>query len=116
MTEPAEDVQPAAAPDSEHAEEAATAAKRLAGFARSHGGAKHVYVEYVSASRTRVVVVADDGRFGDQVLSSHAAALDACARAGFEVSEGEWERDAVGSVRTTAYEWGRMGRGRAAGA
>lgn len=114
MTDEAADVRSSSAPGHE-AEEAATAAKRLGKFAAAHGGAKFVYVEYVSASRSRIVVVAEDGRYGDQVVGSHAAAVAACERAGFEVSEGEWERDAVGAVRTTAFEWGLMGRGRAAG-
>lgn len=115
MSEAADDVRPTAQAESEHSEQAATAAKRLGKFASSHGGAKHVYVEHVSANRTRIVVVADDGRYGDQVVDSYEAAMDACAKAGFEVQEGEWERDAVGAVRTTAFEWGLMGKGRASG-
>ncbi|WP_106847919.1 hypothetical protein [Blastococcus sp. Marseille-P5729] len=115
MSEAADDVRPTAQSDSEHAEQAATAAKRLGKFASAHGGAKHVYVEHVSANRSRIVVVADDGRYGDQVVDSHEAAMDACARAGFEVAEGEWGREAVGAVRTTAFEWGLMGKGRPGG-
>jgi uncharacterized membrane protein YhfC len=114
MTEETADVHPSTAP-AEEAEEAARAAKRLSQFAAAHGGAKFVYVEYVSSSRTRIVVVAEDGRYGDQVVGSRDAALSACQSAGFEVLEGEWERDAVGAVRTTAFEWGLMGRGRPAG-
>lgn len=115
MSEPAHDVQAAATPDSDHAEQAATAAKRLKKFADAHGGAQHVFVEYVSATRSRIIVVAEDGRWGDQVVDSHQTAMDACATAGFEVSAGEWGREAVGSVKTTAFEWGLMGRGRPAG-
>ncbi|WP_153503072.1 hypothetical protein [Cumulibacter manganitolerans] len=115
MTDPADDVQATAAPESDHSEEAATAAKRLSAFAARHGGPAHVYLEHVSANRTRIVVVAQDGRYGDQVLRSQQAAIDACATAGFTVSEGDWEREAVGAVRTTAFEWGLMGHGRPAG-
>ena len=115
MTEAADDVQATAAPETDHSEEAATAAKRLSAFASRHGGAAHVYVEHISARRSRIVVVTKDGRYGDQVVGSQQAARDACATAGFEVSEGEWEREAVGAIRTTAFEWGLMGRGRAAG-
>ncbi|WP_134323274.1 hypothetical protein [Cumulibacter soli] len=96
-------------------EEASTAAKRLGRFASAHGGAKFVYVEHISAFRSRIVVVAEDGRYGDQVVGSHETAMTACASAGFDVLEGEWDRDAVGAVRTTGYEWGLMGRGRTAG-
>lgn len=111
-----DDVQAAPAPESaDHREEASGAAKRLSKFASSHGGAKFVYVEHVSSNRTRIVVVAEDGRYGDQVVNGYETALAACAEAGFEVSEGEWERDAVGAVRTTGYEWGKMGAGRPAG-
>lgn len=114
MTEHATEASPSPAAAQE-AEEATRAAKRLSQFAAAHGGAKFVYVEYVSASRSRIVVVVEDGRFGDQVVGSKQTALDACRTAGFEVLEGEWERDAVGAVRTTAFEWGLMGRGRPAG-
>lgn len=112
--EAADEVRQSTAP-AHDAEEAARAAKRLSQFTAAHGGAKFVYVEYVSATRTRIVAVAEDGRFGDQVVGSRDAALAACESAGLEVLEGEWERDAVGAVRTTAYEWGQMGRGRPAG-
>lgn len=115
MSEAAEDVRPTGQAESDHAEQAATAAKRLGKFASAHGGAKYVFVEYVSATRSRIVVVAEDGRFGDQVVDSYEAAMDACARAGFEVLEGEWEREAVGAVLTTGYEWSLMGKGRPAG-
>lgn len=114
MTEEAADVRSASAPAHE-AEEAARAAKRLGQFAHAHGGAKFVFVEYLTAFRSRIVVVAEDGRFGDQVVGSRAVALSACETAGFEVLEGEWDRDAVGAVRTTAFEWGLMGKGRPRG-
>lgn len=113
MTDEAADVQ---TPSPAHeAEEAARAAKRLTRFAAAHGGAKFVYVEYVSSTCTRIVVVAEDGRYGDQVVGSMKTALSTCETAGFEVLEGEWERDAVGAVRTSGFEWGWMGRGRPAG-
>lgn len=113
MTEEATDVSQRTAPTHD-AEEAARAAKRLSRFAAAHGGAKFVYVENVSANRTRIVVVTENGRYGDQVVTSKQTALAACETAGFEVLEGEWERDAVGAVRTTSFEWGWMGKGRPA--
>lgn len=114
MTDEAAEVRPTSS-QADEAEKATVAAKRLTKFANAHGGAKFVYVEYVSANRTRIVVVTEDGSYGDQVLTSHQSALDACAQAGFEVLSGEWERDAVGAVRTSGFEWGWMGRGRPAG-
>ena len=91
------------------------ASARLTKFANEHGGARHAYLEYVTANRARVVVVGQDGRWGDQVLDSYEEAQAVIAATGFEAEdEREWSREATSAVKTTAYEWGRMGRGRSA--
>ncbi|PRZ43733.1 hypothetical protein CLV47_102424 [Antricoccus suffuscus] len=96
-----------------HAEAIKAAAKNLTKFADAHGGAANTFVEYVASSFTRVVVVAKDGRYGDQVLPSAEAAEAVTVAAGLEVTP-EWDRESTDSVKTSGYEWGRMGRGRAA--
>lgn len=113
--EPADAAKPdESAPTHEKAVKAAVSSLRE--FVSSHGGPATVHVEYIAASRTRIVVVGEDGRWGDQVLPSYDAAKQVVAECGFEAEpEGEWSREAVGSVKTTSYEWGRMGTGRAAG-
>ncbi len=96
-----------------HAEAIKAATKNLTKFAAAHGGAGTTFIEYVASSFTRVVVVAKDGRYGDQVLPTMEAAEAVTAAAGLEVTN-EWDRESTGSVKTSGYEWGRMGRGRAA--
>ena len=99
-----------------HAKAVKAAAANLGQFVSAHGGPATVHVEHISANRTRVVVVGEDGRWGDQVLPSYDAAKQVISDCGFEAEpEGEWSREAVGSVKTTGFEWGRMGSGRAAG-
>ena len=88
--------------------EVAQAAKRLKKFAAAHGGASSTHIEYVSRGATRVVIVGQDGRWGDQMLASEPDAQLAAAEAGLEVSE-SWDRESTGSVRTGPAEWTKMG-------
>lgn len=100
-------------PRDPHADAIRVAVKQLAKFAGSHGGDKATFVEYISASTSRVVVVAEDGRWGDAVLPSFEAAEKVVSELGFSVPDG-WERETIDAVRSTGYEWGRMGKGKAA--
>lgn len=96
-----------------HAEAIKAAAKNLKKFAAAHGGAATTFIEYVAASFTRVIVIAKDGSYGDQVLPTPDAAESVAEAAGFEVTP-SWDRETTDSVKTSPYEWGLMGRGRAA--
>ncbi|WP_035856846.1 hypothetical protein [Cryptosporangium arvum] len=82
--------------------------KRLKSFAGAHGGATAV-VEYLGQKGARIVLVGDDGRWGDQVVAGGVdAARAACAEAGVTVRD-EWERDLVTGIKTGSYEWDYMG-------
>jgi len=111
LTDAADEQAPTKTP--KHAEAIRAAAKHLTAFASAHGGAQWTFVEYVSPTFTRIVVVAQDGRYGDQVLPTKEAADAVVAATGFEVTP-EWDRESTDGVKTSGYEWGRMGRGRPA--
>ncbi|MFG1924054.1 hypothetical protein [Cryptosporangium sp. NPDC048952] len=82
--------------------------KRLKTFASAHGGATAV-VEYLGQKGARIVLVGDDGRWGDQVVAGGVeAARTACAEAEIPVRD-EWERELVTAVKTDHYEWDYMG-------
>lgn len=102
--------------DHPHSDAVKSAAQNLRTLADEHGGLLSVHIEYVTFDRTRVVIVAKDGRWGDAVLPSYDAAQQVAETNGWEVEpEGDWSREAVASVKTTGFEWGRMGSGRASG-
>lgn len=112
-TEPPEELPAHREQRDPHAEAIRVAVKQLAKFAGAHGGDKATFVEYLSASTSRIVVVAQDGRWGDVVLPSFEAAQKTVAKLGFTAVD-EWERETIDAVTSTGYEWGRMGKGKAA--
>lgn len=78
-------------------------------FAAVHGGATAV-IEYVGRRRgARIVLVGQDGAWGDQFADSTDVAREACAEAGVDV-ENEWERELVEQMRPTNDLWRSMGR------
>lgn len=80
----------------------------LRGFANSHGGAKAV-IEYVGRRGARIVLVGNDGEWGDQFAESTAIAREACERAGIEVENG-WERELVELMRPANDLWRSMSK------
>ena len=77
-------------------------------FASAHGGAKAV-IEYVGRRGARIVLVGNDGEWGDQVAPSTAEAREACERAGIAV-ENEWERELIELMRPTNDLWRSMSK------
>jgi hypothetical protein len=77
-------------------------ARQAKRFAKEHGGATAA-VEYLGARGTRIVLVGDDGFWGDLVAPSHGVAERAVESAGLVLKE-----DFGGDVRTGPYEWERM--------
>jgi hypothetical protein len=89
----------------------ATAAGLIAGlksFVAGHGGATAV-IEYVGRRGARIVLVGQDGAWGDQFAESTDLARAACAKAGVNV-ENEWERELVEQMRPSNDLWRSMGR------
>lgn len=80
----------------------------LRSFAAGHGGATAV-IEYVGRRGARIVLVGQDGTWGDQFADSTATARAACVTAGVDI-ENEWERELVEQMRPSNDLWRSMGR------
>jgi hypothetical protein len=77
-------------------------------FAAGHGGAKAV-IEYVGKRGARIVLVGEDGAWGDQFADSTDVAREACAKAGVTV-ENAWERELMDQMRPSNDLWRSMAR------
>jgi len=80
----------------------------LKSFAAAHAGATAV-IEYVGRRGARIVLVGQDGAWGDHFADSTEEARAACARAGVSV-ENEWERELIEQMRPSNDLWRSMGR------
>jgi hypothetical protein len=85
---------------------AAKLAKEIAAFARAHGGAEG-QLAYIGHEGTRIVLVGEDGGWGDLVAPSYAVAQSAVEKAGITVHE-DFDGDFAAKVKTGPYEWTRM--------
>ncbi|TDC35579.1 hypothetical protein E1211_15590 [Micromonospora sp. 15K316] len=77
-------------------------------FAAGHGGAKAV-IEYVGKRGARIVLVGEDGEWGDQMATDTVTAREACAEAGVTV-ENAWERELMDQMRPSNDLWRSMAR------
>src|SRR5689334_21274468 len=77
-------------------------------FADDHGGAKAV-IEYVGRRGARIVLVGEDGVWGDQMAGDTEIARQACAEAGVGL-ENAWERELTEQMRPSNDLWRSMGR------
>jgi hypothetical protein len=80
----------------------------LRSFVAAHGGAKAV-IEYVGRRGARIVLVGEDGQWGDQFAPSTDVARQACATAGVPVENG-WERELIAKMRPSNDLWRFMAR------
>jgi hypothetical protein len=80
----------------------------LTSFSSNHGGAKAV-IEYVGRRGARIVLVGEDGSWGDQFAPSTDVARAACAAAGVKL-EKEWERELIEQMRPSNDLWRSMAR------
>src|SRR5215213_5792513 len=69
----------------------------LKSFAVGHGGATAV-IEYVGRRGARIVLVGQDGTWGDQFAENTDQARAACEKAGVPL-ENEWERELTEQMR-----------------
>ncbi|WP_221359173.1 hypothetical protein [Streptomyces beigongshangae] len=81
-------------------------ARRISSFAQAHGGAEG-HVAYLGQKGARIVLVGEDGEWGDLVAPTHALAEQAVKRSGITVHE-DFGGDFANKVRTGPYEWTRM--------
>lgn len=85
---------------------------RLKDFLAGHADKGVAVVSYLGRVGARIVVVADDGAFGDAVASSVPAANEICAQAGIPVADG-WNRELSARIAPSAEDRRRMaGTGR----
>ncbi|MEW2571538.1 hypothetical protein [Streptomyces sp. NPDC047070] len=80
--------------------------KQISSFAEAHGGAEG-QVAYLGQKGARIVLVGEDGEWGDLVAPTYALAEEAVKQSGITVHE-DFDGDFAGKVRTGPYEWTRM--------
>ncbi|MCX5370730.1 hypothetical protein OG613_12790 [Streptomyces sp. NBC_00015] len=85
---------------------AARLAKQISSFAKQHGGAEG-QIAYIGERGARIVLVGDDGGWGDLVAPSVAVAELAVGKAGITVHE-TFDGEFAAKVKTGPYEWTRM--------
>ncbi|MFI9583017.1 hypothetical protein ACIHCQ_14490 [Streptomyces sp. NPDC052236] len=81
-------------------------AKQISAFAKAHGGAEG-QLAYLGQMGTRIVLVGEDGEWGDLVAPSHDIARAAVERSGITLHE-SFDGEFAAKVRTGPYEWSRM--------
>ncbi|MFD9392783.1 hypothetical protein ACFWBB_19330 [Streptomyces sp. NPDC060000] len=85
---------------------AARLAKQIGAFAKEHGGAEG-QIAYIGERGARIVLVGEDGGWGDLVAPSVAIAENAVAKAGITLHE-TFDGEFAAKVTTGQYEWTRM--------
>ncbi|MFB7650245.1 MULTISPECIES: hypothetical protein [unclassified Streptomyces] len=81
-------------------------ARQIASFAKEHGGAEG-QIAYLGEKGARIVLVGEDGGWGDLVAPSHAIARSAVEKSGITVHE-DFDGEFAAKVKTGRYEWSRM--------
>ncbi|MDO0915836.1 hypothetical protein QQM39_34925 [Streptomyces sp. DT2A-34] len=88
------------------ADKVAKLAKQINSFAKSHGGAE-AQVAYLGQRGARIVLVGEDGGWGDLVAPSYEIAEKAVEKAGVTAHE-SFDGEFAAKVKTGPYEWSRM--------
>lgn len=81
-------------------------AKQINSFAKSHGGAEG-QVAYIGERGARIVLVGEDGGWGDLVAPSYEIAEKAVEKSGITRHE-SFDGEFAAKVTTGPYEWKRM--------
>ncbi|MEU3462408.1 hypothetical protein ABZ721_21040 [Streptomyces sp. NPDC006733] len=81
--------------------------KQIHAFAKSHGGGAEANIAYIGEAGTRIVLVGENGEWGDLVAPTYAIAREAVERSGVSVHE-DFDGEFAAKVRTGPYEWSRM--------
>lgn len=93
--------------DTKQAERRATRlAKQIKAFSKDHGGAEG-QLAYIGQMGTRIVLVGEDGGWGDLVAPSFDVAVSAAEKAGLTLHD-EFDGEFAAKVVTGPYEWTRM--------
>ncbi|MEV6837423.1 hypothetical protein AB0N17_23470 [Streptomyces sp. NPDC051133] len=81
-------------------------AREISAFSKAHGGAEG-QVAHIGERGARIVLVGEDGGWGDLVAPSTEIAEKAVEKAGITVHE-SFDGEFAAKVTTGAYEWKRM--------
>ncbi|WP_180687350.1 hypothetical protein [Streptomyces gossypiisoli] len=81
-------------------------AKQINAFAKAHGGAE-AQVAYLGQRGARIVLVGEDGGWGDVVAPTYATAEKAVEKSGLTAHEA-FDGEFAAKVKTGPYEWKRM--------
>ncbi|MEU6260583.1 hypothetical protein [Streptomyces sp. NPDC047043] len=81
-------------------------AKQIGAFSKAHGGAEG-QVAYIGERGARIVLVGEDGGWGDLVAPSYEIAEQAVEKSGITVHEA-FDGEFAAKVKTGPYEWTRM--------
>ncbi|KMS91668.1 MULTISPECIES: hypothetical protein [Streptomyces] len=81
-------------------------AREISAFSKAHGGAEG-QVAHIGERGARIVLVGEDGGWGDLVAPSSEIARQAVEKAGITVHE-SFDGEFAAKVRTGPYEWKRM--------
>ncbi|MCT7352946.1 hypothetical protein N4P33_12295 [Streptomyces sp. 15-116A] len=87
-------------------QKAARLAKQITTFAKAHGGAEG-QIAYLGERGARIVLVGEDGDWGDLVAPSYDIAEKAVEKAGITRHE-SFDGEFAAKVETGPYEWKRM--------
>ncbi|WP_264931728.1 hypothetical protein [Streptomyces sp. A012304] len=85
---------------------AARLAQQISSFSNAHGGAES-QIAYLGERGARIVLVGEDGGWGDLVAPSVEIARKAVEKAGVTVHE-TFDGEFAAKVKTGPYEWTRM--------
>ncbi|MCX4879973.1 MULTISPECIES: hypothetical protein [unclassified Streptomyces] len=81
-------------------------AKQINAFSKAHGGAEG-QVAHIGERGARIVLVGEDGGWGDLVAPSYELAEKAVEKSGITVHE-DFDGEFAAKVKTGPYEWTRM--------
>ncbi|MEV0980368.1 hypothetical protein [Streptomyces sp. NPDC049915] len=81
-------------------------ARRISAFSKAHGGAEG-QVSYIGERGARIVLVGEDGGWGDLVAPSYEIAGKAVEKSGITAHE-SFDGEFAAKVKTGSYEWKRM--------
>ncbi|WP_046733469.1 hypothetical protein [Streptomyces humi] len=81
-------------------------ARQIDAFAKAHGGAEG-QVAYIGERGARIVLVGEDGGWGDLVAPTYEIAEQAVAKSGITTHE-SFDGEFAAKVTTGPYEWKRM--------
>ncbi|MFJ9632808.1 hypothetical protein ACIRU8_34395 [Streptomyces sp. NPDC101175] len=92
--------------DAKAERQVARLAKQIGSFSKAHGGAEG-QIAYIGERGARIVLVGEDGGWGDLVARSYEIARQAVTKAGVTLHE-DFDGEFAAKVTTGRYEWSRM--------